>query len=219
MTTDTAPAPRQHELLPVGAEEGPAGIQLAMQLEEAGALTPTKLELTDPNLPYEQYVALGRFLARIKRSSSWWIGDWINFGEGVYGEKYAQAVEATGLDTETLQNYRWVAEKVPPTRRVATLAFSIHQCVAALEPDAQREWLQRTLDEGWNRDRLRHELREAKAVPEREQTALGEAARDATNRIEEAAKSVARQATRRGSEFVVPAEPMLHLQALLGIGE
>ena len=33
-------------------------------------------------------------------------------GERAYGEKHAQAIEATGLEYNTLNNVRWVAERV-----------------------------------------------------------------------------------------------------------
>ena len=33
-----------------------------------------------------------------------WIGDWLNYGERKWGEKYKEALEKTGYDYQTLRN-------------------------------------------------------------------------------------------------------------------
>lgn len=39
---------------------------------------------------------------RLSVASTNGLGDWLNYGERVYGEKYSQAMDATGLDWHPL---------------------------------------------------------------------------------------------------------------------
>lgn len=77
------------------------------------------------------------------RRGQWWVGDWLNYGERAYGEKYAQAMDVTGLEYDTLSSYRWVAAEIEPCLRKQKLSWSHHKEVAALEPAEQAEWLDR----------------------------------------------------------------------------
>ena len=58
-----------------------------------------------------------------------------------YGEEYAQLIP--DVETATLQQWKWVAQKVKPdTRRGAPLSWSHHLVVAGLDDDAeQRKYL------------------------------------------------------------------------------
>lgn len=38
----------------------------------------------------------------IEGAVQWWVGDWLNFGERKYGEKYAQGMDATGYAYQTV---------------------------------------------------------------------------------------------------------------------
>jgi hypothetical protein len=134
-------------------------IELLQNLEEAGALTETALLLTDPNLPFDRYEALGHYLGRMNRSCSFWIGDWLNFGEHIYGETMAQAAEGTGLAPQTLANRMSVCRHIPPERRRAALAFGVHAEVAYLEPKERDAWLDRAEEGQWTRAKLREEMR------------------------------------------------------------
>lgn len=133
--------------------------ELLRKLEESGAITATALLLTDHHLPYDTFEALGAFLGKVNRSCSFWIGDWLNFGEAVYGEKMAQAAEATGLAPQTLINRASVCRHIPPERRKASLAFGIHAEVAYLNPEERDSWLAKAEREQWTRARLREEMR------------------------------------------------------------
>jgi len=138
------------------------------ELRAGGVLdtTGTSLRL-DPDLPYEKYEALGAALGLINRSCAWWIGDWLLFGEGAYRERFAQAIEATGLAEQTLLNRLWVCRSVPPSRREPSLSFSTHALVASMAGKDQKTWLKRAAQGGWTRavleDRLRHDQREEPA--------------------------------------------------------
>jgi len=154
-------------------------LDLLTRLEREGKATPTALILTD-DLDFDSYEALGRYLGALRDATAWWIGDWLIFGEFVYGEKYAQAVEATGRSKQTLKNYAWVASKVPASRRKATLSWSHHEAIAKLDPREQRTWLGRAEKQGWSIEELRGAMREletieATAVPTVVELSSGEA--------------------------------------------
>ena len=46
----------------------------------------------------DEWQAVGSYPQGAACSIQWCIGDWLNYGERRYGETYAQAIEATGLD-------------------------------------------------------------------------------------------------------------------------
>jgi hypothetical protein len=70
----------------------------------------------------------------------WYQADALNYGEREYGERYAQAVEITGLAPQTLMNRCWTASKIPLGERREGLSFEHHAAVAAL-PAPEREQL------------------------------------------------------------------------------
>lgn len=86
---------------------------------------------------FEEWLQCGEFINRAKGSVHFWIGDWLNYGEQKWGEKYLQAVKETDYDYGTLRNDKWVASKVELSRRRDNLTFSHHAEVADLEPDEQ----------------------------------------------------------------------------------
>lgn len=129
-------------------------------LERHATFTDTALELS-PETTYEEWAEIGSTLGRIHDASSFWIGDWVNFGERAYGEKYVQAVDETGLALSTLQNYASVANRVPPSRRrlTVTVKFSHHAEVAYLDPGDQERWLDTAEEQGLKRDDLRRAIK------------------------------------------------------------
>jgi len=155
--TDQAVAVQLNEMLD---EHG--FVQLLLALEEAGAVTETSLVLTDPTMTYERYEALGVYLGRMKRWTSWAIGDWLNFGEGTYGHDFAQAVAETRLNEQTLLHYQDVCRNVPASRRNASLAFGVHALVRRLDAKEQTYWLKQSVRKGWGERELRAALKAKK---------------------------------------------------------
>ena len=90
----------------------------------------TCLEIPD-GLEYADWEELGAKLQRANRSLSWWVGDWVRFGERRYGEKYSQAVQETGKEYETVRAMAWVADRFEMLRRRSNLSFGHHREVAA----------------------------------------------------------------------------------------
>src|SRR5438128_1677605 len=82
----------------------------SFRLSETG-LTP----FGDPT--FEQWLEIGAFINRSEKSVHFWIGDWLNFGEKAWGERYKEALERTKFDYGTLKNDKWVASRIPSERR------------------------------------------------------------------------------------------------------
>lgn len=136
-------------------------------LEAAGAkVTETALVLSDPEILWEDYERLGRFLGQMERSCVWWMADLIIYGEDIFGHRFAQIDEALGVAPQTISNRVSVARKIPPNRRRASLPFGTHAEVAYLDPRERDLWLDRAERGQWTRDRLRQEIRKARGIGE-----------------------------------------------------
>jgi hypothetical protein len=92
-------------------------------------------------------------------SSTWWIADWLVYGESEFHDRYEEAIKRTSLSYQTLRNYSWVARRFPLSRRLQSLSFSHHLEVAALEQPEQDYWLRKAEALSWSRSKLRSEVR------------------------------------------------------------
>lgn len=133
--------------------------RLALELSRNGALRPTGLYLSDPDLDYDTFEALGFMLGRMHQSLRFAIGDWLLFGEERFPALVSQAAEALGLSEEGMQEYLRVSLKVPRSIRHKALSWSHHRAVASLEYPEQRAWLRRAEDEQLSHHALRDALR------------------------------------------------------------
>jgi hypothetical protein len=103
-------------------------------------LTPTGM-ITQGMPKFDEWVKCGDFIQKANKSVHFWLGDWLNFGEGAYGEEFAQEIDEVKFKYQTLQNDKWVAKRIAPSRRRESISFSHHAEVADLEPDEQEEML------------------------------------------------------------------------------
>ncbi len=92
-------------------------------------------------------------------TSTWWLADWLVFGQEHYPGRYDDAIRKTSLDYQTLRNYAWVARRFSLPRRWDTLSFAHHAEVTALPAPEQDYWLRQAERYQWSRNRLRRELR------------------------------------------------------------
>jgi hypothetical protein len=125
--------------------------------------TATALTLPD-GLTFSAWQAIGERLRQVRAGSMFWTGDWLNYGERRYGEMYAQALEATDWDYETLRAAKWVAEKVESVRRRTDLSWSHHREVASLTPAKQDKFLDEAVTKNWSRAELRAAVRDIKSA-------------------------------------------------------
>lgn len=103
--------------------------------------------------------AIGRQLLSIADSSTWWIADWLAYGERAFKDRYVEAITRTNLNYQTLRNYAWVARRFDQSRRREELSFGHHAEVAALDVHEQDYWLRKAVELGWSRNHLRVEVR------------------------------------------------------------
>jgi hypothetical protein len=115
-----------------------------------GSLSRIGLVLDD-RLPYAKWQAIGERLTAQAKATSWWLGDWLAFGEDHYGARYADAIERTGLEYKTLRNYAVVARRFGVSRRRDTLSFQHHAELCAMVDSDQDRWLDVAERYRWSR--------------------------------------------------------------------
>ena len=121
-----------------------------------------------PGVVFTDWQHLGETLTRMEGGLLWWLGDWLNYGERSYGEKYAQALDATDYSYQTLANAKWVASRFEfsprgeNSRRRINLTWSHHREVARMEPADQDYWLDLAEKNHWTKAQLRTAIQRAK---------------------------------------------------------
>lgn len=125
-----------------------------------GVATPTELRLR-PNISLDEWREAGVLLGRLRASSNFWVGDWLVYGETWHGERYAQAMDATGLQPQSLFNLANVSRKVAPQTRRQELTWAHHAEVARFDDAAKQTWwLEKAIAEQWSAKALRAAIRE-----------------------------------------------------------
>jgi hypothetical protein len=110
----------------------------------------------DREITWAQWKKLGRVVGSTVKVGPWLLGDWVNFGESKWGEKYAQAVDETGLSPERLRVCSWVSNRYPRARRRTELSFEAHREFAYESDDSrQDELLQMAVDNGMDSKEIR----------------------------------------------------------------
>jgi hypothetical protein len=121
-------------------------------------ITRTGLDIRG-ELTFDEWQALGNELAPVAKSIAFIIGDWINYGQTRYGEKYDEAIRTTGLSYETLAVYSHVARRIEVLSRNKNLDFTHHKVVAKCkDPQEQRKWLETAEKENLSVARLRKSM-------------------------------------------------------------
>lgn len=122
--------------------------------------TPIGLLVTEQNVSFEVWQAYGEGLKRVEGAIQWVIGDWLNFGEHAYGEKYSQALELwPETEYETLKKLAAVSNRVEKGNRLPLLSWTHHFQVAYLEPAEQRRWLADAQTKDWSVRDLRNQIK------------------------------------------------------------
>lgn len=97
----------------------------------------TGLQFHD-DITFEEWERLGVSLSKEYSGLQWAIGDWINYGEYRFGEKYAQALDSTNYNYGTLRNYASICARIPPPVRPPELLFHQIKYVAQLNDYEQQ---------------------------------------------------------------------------------
>jgi len=110
-------------------------------------LTPVGLTVIH-SLSYDEWVDLMKTLVRLETAFQFAIGDALIYGEAQYGEKYSQAMDATGLSYQSLANMVWVSKHVPIANRVQDVSWTHHRVVASIDQQDQKAMLEWARDKG-----------------------------------------------------------------------
>jgi hypothetical protein len=108
---------------------------------------------------FRKWELIGEQIFSVAESSTWWIADWLAYGETTFQERYREAIRKTSLNYQTLRNYAWGARRFDLSRRRDNLSFGHHAEVAALDPPEQDFWLRKAEEYGWSRNYLRTQVR------------------------------------------------------------
>lgn len=105
-----------------------------------GVLTETSLELPR-TISEEDATECGAVLLRIRESSGWWLGDWMNSIQELFPETWPQMAESSEFAESTCRKWGWICRSVPRGTREKSLSPRHHELVAHLEPEEQRKYL------------------------------------------------------------------------------
>ena len=142
-----------------GEIEGQADDQALALVDDKFQFTPTGLAIRgDPT--FEEWEECGQLLGHVQKRIHWWIGDWLNYGEGRWPDRYAQVLSRVHFVYETLKNDSYVSRNVPQSLRNDQLSFSHHAIVAPLPPPEQKDWLDRAEREDLTTRELRERIRQ-----------------------------------------------------------
>jgi hypothetical protein len=112
-------------------------------------------------LTVDEWQRFGPRIGLVSKSTNWWLGDWVRFGQRHYDQRYRRAAELTGYDEQTLMNLAYVAGRFGISRRRETVSWSHHAEVAKLELGDQDVWLDRAEHKHLSVRKLRTEIRNA----------------------------------------------------------
>lgn len=132
------------------------------------AITSTGIQFNE-ELSFEEWDDLGQKLAPVGKSIGFIIGDWINYGEKRWGDKYEEALTRTGMAYQTLANYAYVARKVQFSCRHEKLGFEHHYVVAKLKTDEEKQhWLEMAVKHKLGKRRLQKSINFGRLATEQE---------------------------------------------------
>lgn len=92
------------------------------------------------NPSYKDWEEVGDFIKKAHGAVQFWRGDWLNFGENNY-DMWTQEFGTEVAAYQTLRNEKWVASRVPMSRRRDNLSWSHHAEVADLSSEEQDSML------------------------------------------------------------------------------
>lgn len=124
-------------------------------------LTSLSAEIVDRASTFEEWIEAATWAQGVEHASPWWVADLLVYGEDEFGERYAQAIEATGLKVGTLMNMAYVARYVAKSRRREGVPFTFYQDLASLPAPEQEYWLNKCEEGSLTRSELRAQLKKA----------------------------------------------------------
>jgi hypothetical protein len=119
--------------------------------------TSVGLQVEGGLVPWDVWMEMGDQLRVIEGAVQFWIGDWLNYGESAYGEKYAQAIDPA--QAKTWANYAYVSKSIQPSLRREAVSYSKHAMLASLSPSDQEKFLNECEANGYTAKELRSAIK------------------------------------------------------------
>lgn len=144
---------------------GEPSMSVRTQFEARGAAVGRRIRTTPvawlghADLTVDEWQSFGPRIGLVSKSTNWWLGDWVRFGQRHYDQRYQRASELTGYDEQTLMNLAYVAGRFEISRRREAVPWSHHAELAKLEIVDQEVWLDRAMSQRLSVRKLRTELR------------------------------------------------------------
>jgi hypothetical protein len=118
--------------------------------------------LAHTQLTLEEWQEYGTRLGSVSKSTNWWLGDWLRFGQRHYNDhRYEVATQITGYDEQTLMNFAYVASRYEISRRREILSWSHHAELASLNQTDQDLWLDQAAAHHLSVRQLRSKVRQS----------------------------------------------------------
>lgn len=112
----------------------------------------------ETNIQPQDWESIGDTLLFMGQGAQWWIGDWLAYGEHVWGRTYQEVAARTRYSPKTLKEWTYVARNVDSSIRMDELTFGHHQLVAGLSQQEQVKWLRQAALQDWSISQLRKAL-------------------------------------------------------------
>jgi N6-adenosine-specific RNA methylase IME4 len=121
-------------------------------------------ELSKTNLSFkrdvskDEWMDVFKALKQVEGCVQFWIGDCLAYRQQKWG-MYDDIAEDTGMEENTLRQYKQVSEQVKSDTRVSDLSWTHHREVASLTPEKQTEFLNKAVEGNLSVRELRSEIR------------------------------------------------------------
>lgn len=118
-----------------------------------------------PGLSWKSAEIVADTLTRMDKTIAWWVGDFLNYAEKEYEDKYLQFVP-DGNKADTWRQYKWVSERIPIDYRRPELSWSHHRVVAKLELVHVAKYLEIAVNQKLSKSELEHRIKELDPPPD-----------------------------------------------------
>jgi len=101
---------------------------------------------SEQEFPIEKFGMLMKFLNEITEATPWAVGDAINAGETLYGQRasqYADAATLTGYSEKYIGQIAFTCANIRPEDRDGEVPFALHRVVTKFKPAEQRRLLKK----------------------------------------------------------------------------
>lgn len=109
------------------------------------------------DMPFDEWIGVGRSLADRRRNLDWMIGDWFVHGQTHHAEQLKLALPEITDDPKFLTRAAKIAEAFPEATRDASLSFRHHEHVADLPADEAQTLLAKAKANHWPARKVRLE--------------------------------------------------------------